>query len=136
MTTVGLEATGTPGSDAAISVSTRRLIFQKRNGAFWPLRIGRVPAGFALPVFGSPEAARRYLLACGLGPGWYVRMSSNGELASILSGLCRGVETVVLDPLPDGPFGGYALEMPRKRFLELLLGSSRGAPKPTSVPAL
>lgn len=123
---------------SASAGSTKYLLTRRRNGAFWPLRIGQSPVERALPVFSSPETAQRYLLARGLGAGWGVRATCNGELASILSGMCRGTPTVVLDPPPDASPDAYSLElMPRGRFLEQLIGDARkpGAPVRGSSPA-
>lgn len=55
--------------------------------------------GEVLPVFSFEEEAGLFL-ECGVpGDGWQVRQTSAGELASVLSGPCAGVENVALDPL-------------------------------------
>jgi hypothetical protein len=134
VTTVSLDTIKVPDPGTTVAaVSTRYLISRRSNGALCPLKIGREPAtGAALPVFGSLEGARCYLRSRKLGPGWQVRISSSGELASILSGLCRGVEAVVLDQSPAGLAGGPASEMTRRRFLDLLVGDG-SVPEPSPV---
>jgi hypothetical protein len=87
------------------------------------LRISLQGKGETLPVFSAGWAARGYLLAEEApGWGWYVRACSPGELASLLVGLCAGVEWVALDPRPGGE-GEAANVMPRENFVDYLLYS-------------
>jgi hypothetical protein len=87
------------------------------------LRIPLEGKGETLPVFSAGWAARGYLLAEEApGWGWYVRACSPGELASLLVGLCAGVEWVALDPRPGGE-GEAANVMPRENFVDYLLYS-------------
>jgi hypothetical protein len=87
------------------------------------LRIPLQGKGETLPVFSAGWAAHGYLLAEeALGWGWYVRACASGELASLLVGLCAGVEWVALDPRPGGE-GEMANVMPRENFVDYLLYS-------------
>lgn len=54
----------------------------------------------ALPVFFSREAAERFLQPRVPGEEWYVRISSTGEVISLLCGLYATVEWVSPTPLP------------------------------------
>ena len=55
-----------------------------------------------LPVFSHKEEAQMFLrFSRGVGEGWRVAESGAGELVSVLFGLCREVEEVALDPLPE-----------------------------------
>jgi len=55
-----------------------------------------------LPIFSHQEEAQMFLrLSRGVGEGWRVSESGAGELVSVLYGLCREVEEVALDPLPE-----------------------------------
>lgn len=78
----------------------------------------------ALPVFGHSEEASDFLLFAGLEGGWEIRETGTGELLSVLSSLCRGVQSVLLDPLPGIEFAllRSLVDMRRQRFVELLLG--------------
>jgi hypothetical protein len=55
----------------------------------------------ALPVFSFEELAWGFLRSGNLGPEWYVRESSNGELTSLLLGPCMDVRWVLPNPLPE-----------------------------------
>jgi len=72
----------------------------------------------ALPVFTAGWAARGYLFAEAPGGGWYVRTCTPGELASLIIGLCAGVEWVALDPRPGRSGGEAANVMPRENFVD------------------
>ena len=63
-----------------------------------------------LPVFSFEEEAEMFAGLGALGGGWVVRESRRGELISVLSRACSGVERVALDPLP-GPWTGTMLEL-------------------------
>lgn len=87
------------------------------------LRVALEGKGQVLPVFSVGWTARAYLYAeapCG---GWHVRACTPGELASLLLGLCAGVEWVALDPTPGRSGGEAANLMPRERFVDYLLCS-------------
>jgi hypothetical protein len=79
------------------------LIARYRTGGVEVLRITLTSGEEALPVFSFEEEAKMFLkleTSCG---GWRVRVTTVGELVSVLFGPCAGVGRVVLDPLPD-PF--------------------------------
>jgi hypothetical protein len=82
-----------------------------------PLQVG----GEALLVFSAGWAARGYLFAEAPGGGWYVRTCIPSELASLLVGLCAGVEWVALDPRPGRSGSKVANVMPRENFMDYLL---------------
>ena len=71
-----------------------------------------------LPVFSFREEAEAFLHLSGAGDGWHARETTCGELISVLYGLCRDVEDVCLDPLPElvEPVG-----LSHKAFVEALL---------------
>jgi hypothetical protein len=87
------------------------------------LRIPLEGKGETLPVFTAGWAARGYLFAEAPGGGWYVRACTPGQLASLLVGLCSGVEWVALDPRPGRSGGEAANVMPREHFADYLLCS-------------
>jgi hypothetical protein len=87
------------------------------------LRIPLEGKGETLPVFTAGWAARGYLFAEAPGGGWYVRASTPGELASLLIGLCAGVEWVAFDPRLGRSGGEAANVMPREHFADYLLCS-------------
>jgi hypothetical protein len=53
-----------------------------------------------LPVFSSEKAAWEFLSLSSLGPRWYVRGFSGGELVSVLFAFHRRIRGVLLDPHP------------------------------------
>lgn len=77
-----------------------------------------------LPVFSSRDAARDFALHHALGPEWYTKECSAGELVSLLLGPYADTEWVLLDPLllclpaKDAP----ANLVRRKSFTNQLLG--------------
>jgi hypothetical protein len=74
----------------------------------------------ALPVFSLEDEARRFLEFGALDAGWRVRVTTVGELVSVLFGPCAGVGWVVLDPLPP-PFAEALTDpagMGRDAFME------------------
>jgi hypothetical protein len=87
------------------------------------LRIPLEGKAETLPVFTAGWAARGYLFAEAPGGGWYVRTCTPGELASLIIGLCAGVEWVALDPRPGRSGGEAANVMPRENFVDYLLCS-------------
>lgn len=104
-----------------------------RPGAAWWLIARKGPCGRlealdvgvggwrALPVFSFREGAEMFLHLAKPGDGWRVRESRPGEVASVLCGVCRGVQSVALDPLPGMFAEGTAAQMDRERFLGRLL---------------
>lgn len=82
-----------------------------------------------LPVFSFREEAELFLRLGGAGEGWGVRETRGGELLSLLSGLCRNVSGVALDPFPE--LGRTSLlslvSVGRERFIRRLL-QGEGAP--------
>lgn len=88
---------GAVGSSYRFGTS-KFVIARRSNGAFEPLHTALPEGGEALPVFAAEQAARRYLRSETSDTGWYVRATRNGELTSMLISLCRGVESVLVDP--------------------------------------
>ena len=76
----------------------------------------------ALTVFSFEEEATLFLRLCAR-RGWRVRATGTGELLSILTGPCREVELVALDPLPHNEAGALnsLLCADRQRFVGFLL---------------
>ncbi|ABG03688.1 hypothetical protein Rxyl_0718 [Rubrobacter xylanophilus DSM 9941] len=86
--------------------------------------------GEVLPVFSFREEAELFLMLGGAGgEGWRVRETRGGELLSLLSGLCRNVAGVALDPFPElGRTSLLSLVcVGRERFVQRLL-RAEGAP--------
>ena len=91
------------------------------------LRLLSVPLGFseeALLVFSSWDAAQGFLLSDASQGDWHVRECSAGELVSLLLGLYKALDWVLLDPLPAHLVSG---ETPsnlarRENFVNYLLG--------------
>jgi len=72
-----------------------------RTGGMEVLRITLASGEEVFPVFSFEDEAKMFLklqTSCG---GWRVRVTTVGELVSVLFGPCAGVGRVVLDPLPD-----------------------------------
>lgn len=76
--------------------------------------------GEALPVFGFEEEAEMFVTLSSLETRWKARETSTGELLSILYGLCRSVDRVVLDPLPRGVARNVPGFVSRTYFARLL----------------
>jgi hypothetical protein len=76
----------------------------------------------ALTVFSFEEEATLFLRLC-TRRGWRVRATGTGDLLSILTGPCREVELVALDPLPQNEAGALngLLCVDRQRFVGFLL---------------
>jgi hypothetical protein len=74
-----------------------------------------------LPVFGAERAARDFLLGGGFGGGWRVRVSTTGELVSLLLGHPAGVDSVVLDPRPGISTPDDAELRGKKEFIEVIM---------------
>jgi hypothetical protein len=76
-------------------------------------------------IFSFEEGARLYL-RFGTRGGWRVRGIE--DLVSVLSGPCREVELVALDPLPQREAGAVnrLLCVDRKRFVDFLLRKRSG----------
>lgn len=80
----------------------------------------------ALPVFGHSEEASDFLLFAGLKGGWEIRETGIGELVSMLSSKCNGVQSVLLDPFPGievSLLRGF-IDMRRQRFVSFLLSKT------------
>ena len=82
-----------------------------------------------LPVFSFRDEAEMYVrLQLGT-PGWEPRVSSPGEIVSVLYGPLSDVARVALDPLPE-VCGASVLELlcvRREAFVRSLIGEARGA---------
>jgi len=83
----------------------------------------------ALPVFSFEEEARMFLELRALGGDWRVRVTSPGELISVLFCLCVRVKRVALDPLPhpDGAALNHLMSMEREAFMEFAGKQGYGA---------
>lgn len=86
----------------------------------------------ALPVFSFQDEARMFLELGASRGGWRVRVTTVGELVSILFGPCAGVGRVLLDPLPgvDGRVSADLVGMGRESFVEYLLSRRTRWPVP------
>ena len=83
-------------------------------------------SGEALAIFSFEEEARMFLdfrLAASE-EGWCARLSSVGEVVSVLYGPCSDAKKVVLDPVPEvgSKESVGLLNMHRNDFLRFLLG--------------
>ena len=89
----------------------------------------------ALQVFSFEEEARMFLELGALGGDWRVRVTSPGELISVLFCLCASVKWVALDPLPhpDGAALNHLMSMEREAFMEFLLASKDTASASSSL---
>ncbi len=115
---------GAVGSSYRFGTS-KFVIARRKNGAFEPLHAALPEGGEALPVFAAEQAARRYLRSETYEAGWYVRETRNGELASMLMGLCSGVESVLVDPDSGShASAGSGDLVSRESFLKACLGPS------------
>ncbi len=104
------------------------LIAEYRTGGIEVLRITLASGEEALPVFSFEDEARMFLDLGALDGGWRVRVTTVGELVSVLFGPCAGVGRVVVDPLPSGPLVEALMDlagMGRDAFMESHLGVQR-----------
>ena len=96
------------------------LIFADEHQLMHPATVALPGGGEALAVFSSEEEAEMFLWLETEGEGWRTRITSAGEVISLIYGPCSGVRSVALDPFPemlaDGLAGLVALD--RVRFLE------------------
>ena len=99
------------------------LIADKRNNRLEALTIRAYDEQETLPVFSSEEEAEIFVRFGGVPGGWRARESSAGELVSVLSGPCAGVEKVALDPSPEMVFEGTVrlVSLLRESFINLIL---------------
>jgi hypothetical protein len=96
----------------------RYLIARRASNRLQLLTLAATSGKEALPVFGTERAARDFLRHGGWGGAWWVRVSTTGELVSLLLGHLAGVDRVVLDPRP-----GLAAELRNKKeFIDALMG--------------
>ncbi len=103
------------------------LVVRDGVGRLEPLTTKLADGRGALCVFSFEEEARLFLClaACG---GWRVRETGIRELVSVLSGPCREVKLVALDPLPQTKAEAMnrLLCLDRERFLDFLLRKRPG----------
>ena len=119
----GTSEVGGDGVWAGRPVLMHHVVARQGDKGLEVLRIPLQGKGETLPVFSAGWAAHGHLFAEEVpGGGWYVRACTPGELASLLVGLCAGVEWVALDPRPGGE-GEAAHVMPRENFVDYLLYS-------------
>jgi hypothetical protein len=103
------------------------LVAEYRTGGMEVLRITLASGEEALPVFSFEDEAKMFLKLGTSCSGWRVRVTTVGELVSVLFGPCAGVGRVVLDPLPD-PFAEALMDlagMGRETFMASHLGMQR-----------
>jgi hypothetical protein len=81
------------------SSSSCWLIAKNENGRI-AMSAVRLPGVEVLAVFGHEEETELYLWLEVSSRGWRIRVSSAGEVISVLYGACKDVEKVVLDPPP------------------------------------
>lgn len=87
------------------------------------------PGEEALQVFSFEEEARMFLELGALGSDWRVRVTSPGELISVLFCLCASVKWVALDPLPhpNGAASNHLMSMEREAFMKFAGKQGYGA---------
>ncbi|HJQ29105.1 MAG TPA: hypothetical protein VJ827_07170 [Rubrobacter sp.] len=105
------------------------LIARYRTGRMEVLRTILASGQEALPVFSFEDEARMFLDLGASGADWRARVTSSGELVSVLCGPCAEVDRVVLDPVPlPGPLIeglNRLLSMEREAFIGSLLNQRR-----------
>lgn len=108
------------------------LIVRQENGGKSVLTLdsaGKVGGEEMLPVFSFEEEASLFVRLKGLRrDGWRVAKSANGEILSLLFGLCRGVKRVAFDPLPGIGASGNKTRLftvGRRVFMERLANRGR-----------
>ncbi len=86
-----------------------------------------IPDADTLPVFSHEREAQTFLRLEGLVGGWQTRETSEGELISLLLGLCARVRKVALDPTAEtGPNPPSDLVNVQSRtFVDFLMRHSR-----------
>ncbi len=114
-----------------VAVEPRRRNERSSGSAFWlifadehrlmhPATVALSGGKEALAVFSSEEEAEMFLWLEMEGEGWRTRITSAGEIISLMYGPCSEIRSVALDPFPemlaDGLAGLVALD--RVRFLE------------------
>jgi hypothetical protein len=103
------------------------LVAEYRTGGMEVLRITLASGEEALPVFSFEDEAKMFLKLGTSCSGWRVRVTTVGELVSVLFGPCAGVGHVVLDPMPD-PFAKALTKLAgieRETFIASHLGMRR-----------
>lgn len=103
------------------------LIVKAGTGRLDVLRTDLATGGEALPVFSFEEEARMFLEHGGLDGDWRVRLTTAGELISVLFGPCAGIGRVLLDPLPGSSYGAFnkLVSVEREAFIEFIEGRPR-----------
>ena len=102
------------------------LIAKYQTGGMEVLRITLACGEEALPVFSCEKGARMFL-EFGAPDGWRVRVTTAGELISVLFGPCAGVGWVAPDPLPgrDAAASVGLVSLGRVAFIRSLLTMQR-----------
>jgi hypothetical protein len=110
------------------------LIAEKRNNWLEVLTIRTDHDQETLPVFSSEEEAEIILRFRGVTGGWRAKESSAGELVSVRSGPCAGVEKVALDPSPEMIVEGTVrlVSLLRESFMNLITAKRYGPLAPGS----
>ncbi len=104
------------------------LIVKGEAGPMDVLRTSLASGAEVLPVFSFKEEARVFLEFGALDGGWRVRVTTVGELISIMSAPCAGVGRVALDPLPgpDGTLWSGLLSVEREVFTKFAANQGYG----------
>jgi hypothetical protein len=103
------------------------LIVKGEAGLLDVLRTNLATGEEALPVFSFEDEAGMFL-ELGALDGWRVRITTAGELISVLFGPCAGVRRVVLDPLPGQDVTAWngLLSMEREAFMRFAANQGYG----------
>lgn len=102
------------------------LIAGREAGVMKVLTVGLAAGEDALPVFSFEDEAAMFLGLGGFGGEWRVRVTTAGELVSVLFGPCAGVRRIILDPLP-APYAALngLVSVEREAFMEFIEASPR-----------
>jgi hypothetical protein len=107
----------------------RYLIARREGNRLEVLTLAAQPCREILPVFTTAGAARDFLRSGGVGGDWRARVSTAGELVSLLVGHLPHVDRIVLDPV-FGVSAGDAepRSTSKEEFVAALLAEPLAAP--------
>jgi hypothetical protein len=114
-----------------VAVEPRRRNERSSGSAFWlifadehrlmhPATVALPGGKEALAVFSSEEEAEMFLWLEMEGEAWRTRITSAGEIISLMYGPCSEIGSVALDPFPEMLAAGLAglVVLDRVRFIE------------------